>query len=423
MYLERAASPRLSTLLAAFPSVVVTGARQVGKSTLLAHHLEGQADFVVFDPVVDVENARRDPELFLENHKPPLVLDEIQYAPELLAPLKRRIDRDRTPGRYVLTGSQQWGVLRSVAESLAGRVGFLDLEGFSLLEASGRGTEKPWLHAWLDSPETVLEGGVARAPVRYPLFEALWRGGLPEAQFLPLEVIPDFHMAYQRTYVERDARLLADVGDWQQFGRFMRLAAALTAQEMNHSQIGREIGVSPQTARRWLAVLTATFQWFEVSAYSGNTVKRVSGRPKGYVADTGLACWALALSTPNALASHPAWGALFETAVFAEIRKALSILSPRPAVYHWRSVGGAEVDLLLERDGILYPLEVKAVSRPSRRDTSGITALRKTYPDRRIARGLVIAPCEALIPLSETDWAMPWDAMLRGNAREPAALT
>jgi hypothetical protein len=412
MYLTRVAEQRLEQLLRSFPAVVVTGARQVGKSTLLANALAGRADTVVFDPVTDVENARRDPELFLENHSTPLVLDEVQHAPELLPALKRRIDRDRSPGQYVLTGSQQWGVLSSVAESLAGRVAFLDLEGFSLAETSGVTGARHWLGTWLTSPEAFVESGSPRARGPYALYERLWRGFLPETHFLPLEAVPDYHMAYQRTYVERDARRLADVSDWQQFGRFVRLASALTAQEVNRSQLGREIGVSPQTAERWLAILKATFQWFEVPAYSGNTVKRVSSKPKGFVADTGFACWALAISTPTAVASHPAWGSLFETAVYAEVRKAISLMSPRPVMHHWRSKAGAEVDLLLERDGTFFPIEVNASSRPSRGDTTGITAFRKTYPQLRVAKGLVVAPCERLIPLSEDDYAIPWDTVV-----------
>jgi predicted AAA+ superfamily ATPase len=418
MYLRRDAEQRLGALLASFPAVVVTGARQVGKSTLLRHTLGEFADIVVFDPVLDVENARRDPELFLGNHRTPLVLDEIQYAPELLPSIKRRIDRDRTPGRYVLTGSQQWGVLGSVAESLAGRVAFLDLEGFSLRESASATAERHWLEAWMESPETVVGRGIRRFAVPFPLYAQLWRGFLPEARFLPLETIPDFHLSYQRTYIERDARLLAEVADWQQFGMFVRLVAALTGQEVNRSQLGREIGVSPRTAERWLGILKATFQWFEVPAFSGNTVKRVASKAKGYVADTGFACHALSISTPKAVASHPSWGPLFETAVYAEIRKAVSLMSPRPAIHHWRTGGGAEVDLLLERDGTFFPIEVKATSRPSRGDTTGITAFRKTYPELKVAPGLVVAPCEALLPLSENDWAMPWDAVL---AARPAS--
>jgi hypothetical protein len=279
------------------------------------------------------------------------------------------------------------------------------------MEAAESTGARHWVEAWLESPESVVETGVSRAPGPFPLYERLWRGFLPEAHFLPLDAIADFHLAYQRTYIERDARLLADVSDWQQFGRFFRLASALSAQEVNRSQLGREIGISPQTAERWLGILKATFQWFEVPAYSGNTVKRVSSKPKGFIADTGLTCWSLAISTPSAVPSHPAWGALFETAVYGEIRKAISLLSPRPIVHHWRSKGGAEVDFLLERDGRFFPVEVKAASRPSRGDTSGITAFRKTYPRLRIAKGLVVAPCEAMIPLSEDDFALPWDAV------------
>ncbi|HRY43974.1 MAG TPA: DUF4143 domain-containing protein [Thermoanaerobaculia bacterium] len=306
----------------------------MGKSTLLRHALRDAADFVVFDPVVDVEKVRRDPELLLDNHRTPLVLDELQYEPELLPSLKRRIDRDRSPGRDVLTGSQQWGALATVAESLAGRAALLDLDGFSLRESLEATAEKHWLDA------------------------------------------------------------------------------ALTGQELNRSQLGREIGVSPRSAERWLGTLRATFQWFEVPAFSGNTGKRVASKAKGYVADTGFAGHALAISTPNAVASHPAWGALFETAVYAEIREAVSLISPRPVVHHWRTGAGAEVDLLFERDGTFFPIEVKAASRPSRRDTNGITAFRKTYPKLRVARGLVVAPCETMAPLSENDWAMPWDAVL-----------
>jgi uncharacterized protein len=415
MFLERAAAKRLQGLMESFPAVVVAGARQVGKSTLLEHALKERAEFVVFDPVIDVENARRDPELFLDSHSTPIVLDEIQYAPELLGPIKRRIDMNRKPGQYILSGSQQWGVMKSVAESLAGRVAFLDMEGLSLAEAGGLPLAAPWLAAWLDDTESVTGGGLDRLEAQFSIYERLWRGFLPDAQFMRLEAISDFHTAYQRTYIERDARLMADISDWQLFGRFMRLAAALTAQQINHSQLGRELGMSPHTASHWLSILSATYQWFEVPAYSGNTVKRVSGKPKGYIADTGVACAAAAISTPRAIASHPSWGALFETAVFAEVRKAVVLMSPRPNIYHWRSHGGAEVDLLLERDGRFYPLEIKAKSRPNSEDTSGITAFRATYPHLRVEQGLVLAPTEKPIRLSANDYAIPWDAILPGR--------
>ena len=411
MYLPRYAERRLRQLLAGFPAVVVTGARQVGKSTLLRHYMGDEAEFVVFDPVVDVENARNDPELFLANHRTPLVLDEVQYASEVLGSLKRRIDADRRPGQYLLTGSQQWGVLKSVAESLAGRVALLELDGFALGEIAEPQAERPWLVDWLEGPEKFAAAAQGkRLVLKHNLLESLWRGFLPEAQFLSKEIIPDFHLGYQRTYIERDARLLADVSDWQQFGRFMRLVAALTACELNHSELGREIGITPQTSKRWLDVLRASFQWYDVPAYAGNTIKRISGRSKGFFADTGVVCASLAISSPAALASHPNWGAVFETAVYAEVRKALGTLSSRPNVYHWRIHSGAEVDILLERDGMFFPIEVKAHSRPSRKDTQGISSFRAAYPKLRVAPGAVVCPCEQITKLSENDWAVPWDA-------------
>lgn len=409
MYTVRMLTDKLYKLVASFPAVVISGARQVGKSTLLQNTLGREAEIVVFDPVIDIENARQDPELFLNNHPPPLILDEIQYAPELVASIKRRIDRNRTPGQYILTGSQQWGVMKSMSESLAGRAVFLDLHSFSLLEISRHDSMTPWIARWLNSPDSFIAERQTRLTHAITLYEQLWRGFLPEAQFLSTDVIPDYLNAYQRTYIERDVRLIADVSDLQLFGRFLQLACALTAQEINYSQLGRELGLTPQTAQRWIAILQSTFQWFELPAYSGNLIKRVSNKPKGYIADTGLACQTQAISTPNTIGGHPLWGALFETAVAAELKKQTVLLTPRPNFYHWRAYSGAEVDILLEYNGIFHPVEIKAMTNPSRRDTMGISAFRKKYPRLNIAPGLVIAPCEKMIQLSESDYAVPWD--------------
>ena len=433
---KRILADKLHRMLSRFAVVVVSGARQVGKSTLLRHELPDW-EAVVFDPVVDVGNARRDPDLFLDNHPSPLILDEIQYAPELVAAIKRRVDgvpasagpraeKRRRPGArgsnsaggsavgrkagmYVLTGSQQWSVLKSASESLAGRAVFLDLEGFCLAEIAEAGVEEHWLKRYLDAPGDFVASAAKRLPAGRTVYEQLWQGFLPEADSLERDGAAELYRAYLRTYIERDVRLLADVGDWQQFGRFVQLVAALTAQEINHSQLGRELAITPQTAQRWLAMLRATFQWFEVPAYHGNTIKRISSKPKGYLADTGLACSLQTISTPQALSGHPQVGGLFESAVVGEIRKLSGALATPPNMYHWRSHSGAEVDLLLERDGAFYPIEVKLASRPSSQDTRGMEAFRAAYPKLKVAPGLVIAPVQRLESLSKTDYALPWD--------------
>ena len=411
MYKERLITNRLKKLAASFPSVVVCGARQVGKSTLVKHIFPDQ-DIIVFDPVTDIGNARKDPDLFLENHPEPIILDEIQYAPELVAAIKRRIDRNRKHGQYIITGSQQWHVMKSIAESLAGRTVFLNLEGFSLSEIYQQTNRKLWLERWLESPDQFINYPKQnRLECKRTLYEQLWRGWMPDCDKLDLELIPDFYNSYLQTYIERDIRLISDVSNWQLFGRFIRILAALTAQEINYSQIGRELGITPQTANRWIAMLSATFQWFEIHPYSGNAIKRISNKPKGYIADTGFACALQMLSTPKTLGNHPLTGAIFETAVVSEIRKLSSQLATQPRLYHWRSHSGAEVDLLLERDGFFYPIEIKLTSNPSRDDTRSLAAFRKTYQKLNTAPGLVICPTQSFYQISENDYALPWDAL------------
>ena len=410
-YAKRLLTSRLHELAAYFPVVVLSGARQVGKSTLLAHAFPNWK-VVTFDSAQDVGNARRDPDLFLDAHPAPLILDEIQYAPELVPAIKRRVDRTRAPSQYILTGSQQWAVLQTANESLAGRAVFLELEGFSLAEMAR--SQSHWLQRYLDNPHDFVHTpsvDLQRLTLDKTIYEVLFRGALPEATTMPSQLLRAYHDSYITTYIERDVRLLSEVSDRQRFGQFTQLVAALTAQEINYSQLGRELGVVYKTSQNWLRVLRDTFQWVEVPAFHSNVVKRVAGKAKGYFADTGLACALQRISSPEALAGHPQTGALFESAVCAEIRKQMAVMTAPPRLHHWRSYGGSEVDLVLERDGIFYPIEVKLHSRPTRKDTRGITAFRAAYPQLNIAAGLVIAPTDSLLPLSDNDWALPWDAV------------
>jgi len=397
-------------MVESFPVVVVSGARQVGKTTLV-RHLFPQSDYVVFDPTMDLENARKEPDLFLRNHPAPLVLDEIQYAPEVVAALKRRLDAAQArPGQYVVTGSQQWQVMKSLAESLAGRAAFFDLEGFALREIAGRTDGPGWLERWFRAPaEFVTARPTSGSFVVQPLWDWLWRGFLPGVQGLDADLVPEFWNGYQRTYVERDARLAGEVNDWQQFGMFIRLASALTAQEINHSQLGREIGLTPQSARRWLQVLRGTFQWWEIPAFKGNLIKRVSSKPKGYFADTGLACHLAQFTSSRALGGHPLLGALFETAMAHEIRKQNASLLGGGAFYHWRSAAGAEVDLLLERDGEFYPFEIKMTANPTGRDATGLTAFRQSYPHLRVGKAAILCATERPHWITDDVAAIPWN--------------
>lgn len=407
MYRKRLQSARLIRLTEFFPVTVVSGARQVGKTTLL-QHLFPRHDYVVFDASIDLEGARRDPDLFLRNHPPPLILDEIHYAPELVSAIKRAVDRNGSvASQYILTGSQQWQVLKTLSESLAGRAAFLDLQGFSLQELTD--SDSCWMAKWLKNPEEFFEWSKKASYSNYDLQGWLWKGFMPGVQPLPDDLAGDFWAAYHRTYVERDARLIGDIQDWHEFGRFIGLITALTAQEINYSQLGREIGITPQTSKRWLQILEATFQWSALPAFSGNPIKRVSSRPKGHLADTGIACYHARLSSPKMLGSHPLFGALFETAMVQELRKQVAALGIAASWSHWRSAGGAEVDLLLENDATLYPFEFKLTTHPTRRDGSGIAAFRAAYPGRRIGVGAIVCAVDRPRWITDDILAIPWN--------------
>ena len=407
-YKDRLLAKKLTTLTEHFSVVVVSGARQVGKSTLIQKHFP-RWENIVFDPVMDIGNARTDPELFLKSHPTPLVLDEIQYCPELVPTIKRMVDQNKTPGMFILTGSQQWSVLKSISESLAGRAVFIDLEGFSLSEMAETLAHKNWLQRYLDSPLNFLNTVQKRLPLERSLYEILWRGSLPEVDHLPLGIISDYLASYIRTYLERDVRLMLETSDWRQFGKFVQLTSALTAQEVNYSKLGKDIEVTPQTAKRWLSVLNSTFQWHEIPAYHGNSIKRISSKPKGYFADTGLTCHLNRISSFQALEGHPLVGSLFESGVQGEIRKLLSPMGQKPQLYHWRAHSGSEVDMILEKDSTLYPIEVKLNSRPKPKDARGINSLRESYPNVRIAPGIILAPVDRVEQVTELDFIVPWD--------------
>ena len=411
-YRQRHLEDRISRLRQAVPVILVLGARQAGKSTMLSH-LAPEADRIVFDPVIDVNNAREDPELFLDQYRPPLVLDEVQYVPNLLGVIKRRVDEDRRPGQYSLTGSQNLMLLGSVSESMAGRVAVLDLPFLSLAErCRGAATNRTWVED-LFAPDPVdrlrSRGRLAPRAMEPTLASRLWRGGFPGHLDHDDAILPDLFASYMRTYIERDVRRVAAVEDAGLFARFVGLCAAHSGQEINHSRLGRELGVTYHTAQRWLAILQATYQWLEVPAFSGNPTKRLSGRPKGYFADTGLAAWTQRISSPTALMSNPIQGALFETHVVLDLLKQTQTMSHPPRAHHWRMHSGAEVDLVLERDGVLIAVEAKSSTRVTRADTRGIRAFRDIYPRLEHGIGVVVAAVRETALVADDIIAIPYD--------------
>jgi predicted AAA+ superfamily ATPase len=392
-----------------FKIIFLVGARQVGKSSLLAHLFPDDKVFV-FDPIQDLFNVRKNPDLFLNDFKPPIILDEIQFVPELLPSLKRYVDLSDAKGQYFLTGSQQLSILKSVSESLAGRVVIIPVNPMTPHEMYATfDKEKNWFLQYIKNPNTFFNSQLTKIAIKPTRIEAVWRGGMPGTIDLPNNALSAYFSSYVQTYIERDVRMLENIEDLSNFGRFIALVAALTSQEINYSQLGRELGVSPKTAERWLSLLKHTYQWTELQPFHMNAIKRLSLKPKGIITDTGLACYLQRISSPEALAASPMHGAFFESYCFNMIKGFCTSLHMMPNFFHWRTLAGAEVDIIIEIDGIFYPIEVKAATTVSKNDIRGITAFRETYPELRIAKGIVIYAGDECYHITKDILAVPWN--------------
>lgn len=405
-YKTRSIEPHFIELCDHFPVVAVLGARQVGKTTLIRHLFEDRYKTVTFDPVQDVSQAREDPDLFLANNPGKLFLDEVQYAPELLAAIKRRVDRSRQPGQYILSGSQNLSVVKNISESLAGRVAIIELPALSFHEITAA-TAPSLLATWIREKSPNCE----RTDCALPWNEMIFRGGFPGTLGMPNHLLDRFFSGYLQTYIERDIRAVADIGNLQLFSRFYRLLGALSATEINSSQLGRDLSIDRRTALAWKNILESTYQWIELPAFTRNPVKRIASKGKGVFADTGMLCHLQRITAPEMIAGHPLQGRLIETWGINEVLKTCAAWPQRPAFYHYRSARGAEVDLILEMNGWLYPIEIKAKSHPSSKDTSGIRSFRTAFPNEQIAEGLLVCGVEEPMRIAPDVTAVPWHSL------------
>lgn len=389
--------------------VLVLGARQVGKTTLLKSVFP-TLPHIVFDAYTDSYNVKADPDLFLDQFTGPVIFDEVQYVPELLSAIKRRVDRSDQPGQYFLTGSQNFALLKNLAETMAGRVVILHLSPLTIFEAHDA-PDAHWLPTLLEDPGLlpIRFQGVMKMPT---LWSLLWRGLMPGLTDVPDDYVQEVLGSYVNTYIERDIVFLESIKESYAFRRFLSVMAALSAQEINASSLARDIEMSPSTVMRWKSVIESSFQWNSLQPFFGSTIKQLTKREKIHITDSGIASFLLKLSGPTSVGSYSGIGSLFESLVVQQVIGYKNVLPLAPTLYHWRSKGGAEVDLILERDGVLYPIEVKMRSYLNTRDASGIRAFRETFPHRTIAKGTLIYGGDRCFPLNEHAIALPYNAMV-----------
>jgi predicted AAA+ superfamily ATPase len=409
-YKARHLEQRVLSAAKVFKVVLILGARQVGKSTLL-RHLYSSAESFLFDSILDPYKAKHDPDLFLDLHPAPLVLDEVQFVPALLSAIKRRVDQNSKPGQYLLTGSQNLNVLKTVSETMTGRVALVHMEGMTLLERAGLGDHDSWLNRYLNLPDQFIQSRPSFIPDLPSLPEVIWRGSLPQAFDFSKNELSSFFSSYIQTYVERDLRLVEKIEDLHRFGEFLALLSALSAHEINYTQLGREIGVTPQTSKRWLFALGASYQWREILPLHNNTIKRISEKRKGFLTDSGIACHLLRIHSPEDLALHPSLGALFETWIVNHIHQLFSTCSHTPGVYHWRTHSGAEIDLILELNGTYFPIEIKCSRNLSSHDLRSFKAFREAHPNKKTGPNLIIYAGEESYLLDRETMVLSWKAL------------
>ena len=358
MYIQRTAEDTIKKFSKQFKDVLVTGARQVGKSTLLKHCDENR-NYVSLDDLTEREMAINEPKIFLENHKAPLIIDEIQYAPQLLSYIKLAVDKSDKKGQYWLTGSQQFHMMKNVSESLAGRVGIVDLMGLSLSEISGNKNSVPFdIETESNTDKKIY--------TTEEIFKIIYNGSYPALNNNDEIDRNSFYNSYLRTYIERDIRALTTVSDEMKFLTFIRVVAARTGQLLKYSEIAKEVDISEPTAKSWLSILVSSNLVYLLQPYYKNINKRMTKMPKVYFLDTGLCSYLTGWSSPEVIQKGAMNGAFFETFVVSEILKSYQHNGQTPLMYVYRDTVQKEIDLLIEKNGKLHPVEIKLTANPNK---------------------------------------------------------
>ena len=400
MYRHREAEATLLSLMRQFKVVLVTGARQVGKTTMLQHVLPEDFRYVTLDDPRAGVLAREDPVLFFDANRLPVAVDEVQRVPELFQQVKFLVDQSPETGRVVLTGSQTFQLMQGVSESLAGRVAILEMTGMSLRELTGCGGRGPYV------PSEVGDDGRCESPEGLDLWATIHRGSMPRLMD-PSVSWDAFYTGYVRTYLERDVRDLITVKDEASFYHFLVACAARTGGLVNHSDLARDAGVDTKTAQSWLSVLQASGVVRLLRPFWSNATKRLTKTPKLYFTDTGLACHLLGWSSPETLRRGAMAGHVFETFVVGEVVKSyLNAGGDARNVHFYRDARQREIDLIIQEGRVLHPVEIKTSATVTREAAAGFSVL-ADVGDYDVGAGAVICQTREPYPVTDTVKAVP----------------
>ncbi len=413
MYIKRAIEQTVLQISKMFPVLLVTGPRQVGKTTMLRQLSERDRKYVTLDDPDVRYLAKRDPALFMQKYTPPVLIDEIQYATELLPYIKMHADMGGRKGDFWLTGSQSFHMMKNVSESLAGRVGIVHLPGLSDAE----------IYGYESQPYTTnyehLAGRAAHLPRRQlnEIYARIFKGSMPE-MYVNKEMDGElFYRSYVDTYLQRDIRDLAQVADEMDFFHFMTVAAAHTSKPVVYEALAEAVGISAPTAKKWLSILVSSNIVALVQPYSNNVLKRVVRMPLMHFLDTGLAAYLLKWGNPEALERGAMSGAFFESYVFSEIYKSYLNAGKEPPVFYYRDKDQKEIDLLIYQNGEICPIEIKKAASPGKNAVKNFAVLDavekpEMFDSMRelkvtIGTGNVICMIHDLLPVDSKNWYVP----------------
>lgn len=413
MYIKRKIEDTILNISNTFPVLMLTGPRQSGKTTLLSKLSDSNRKYVTLDDPADRLFAKKEPVSFLERYSPPVIIDEIQYAPELFPYIKIYVDQHKNSGDFWLTSSQMLHMMKNVSESLAGRVGIVNLFGLSNNEISGTLFDQ----YTTEKDELLRRIQIAKPMTLNDVFERIFRGGMPRIYEQPDINLEEYYSSYVQTYLSRDIKELTQVADELAFCRFLCVAAAHTGTMVNYDALAREVEISAPTAKQWLSVLVSSGIVILIEPYHNNALKRVVKSSRMYFLDTGLAAHLTRWSSPEVLESGAMAGKFFETYVVSEIYKSFINVGKRPPLYYYRDSNTKEIDLIIWQDGTLYPIEIKKSSNPLGAaknfnvlnpvaDESKFDELSR-HLKMKIGTGNVICLTNNLRPVDSKNWAVP----------------